>query len=182
VWGFFDILIGCRENLFWSWQIEYLGIFVNWERVKGKIFEISKKHLGQISQESIKSTYAINSLEEGKSTQRQSPRFRLLKFWKLILPHQSGCHLGHAADQWNTRFGPPEWVATKIVHWIRGNFSSHNRTPSNSACGDILDFVQGVVCLSMNFTDSTLKESRIPMAQTTQNSATCNVNKICKCF
>lgn len=28
---------------FWSWRIEYLRIFVNWERVKGKKFGISKK-------------------------------------------------------------------------------------------------------------------------------------------
>ena len=45
---------------------------------------------------------------------------------------------------------------------IRGKFSSRNRIPSNSDCGDILDFVQRVVCLfdefTMSvFTDSTLK-------------------------
>lgn len=27
--------------------------------------------------------------------------------------------------------------ATKIAHWIRGNFCSRSRTPSNSDCGDI---------------------------------------------
>ena len=43
VWGFFDIPIGCRENLFWSWWIKSLRIFVNWERIKRKIFGISKK-------------------------------------------------------------------------------------------------------------------------------------------
>ena len=43
VWGFFDIPIGCRENLFWSWRIEYLPIVVTWERVKEEVFGKSEK-------------------------------------------------------------------------------------------------------------------------------------------
>ena len=85
--------------------------------------------------------------------------------------------------QMKQRFGPHERLA--II--IRAKFSSRNRTPSNGDCGDIKDLVQGVVCfleefVMFVFTDSKLKKSPIPTTQTTRNSATCNVNKICKCL
>ena len=205
VWGFFDIPSLPRKSIFKLANLIFAELLKLRERKRENIILEYKKSLtllridnqgtfGQISRESVKSTYRVNSLEEGKSTQNYAadqwskgsdPLTARKKnaSRKLIPPHQSGCQLGYAADQWNTRFGPPESLATII----REKFSSRNLTPSNGDWGDIKDLVQGVVCfleefIMYAFTDSTWKKSPIPTTQTTRNSAICNVNKICKCM
>ena len=41
--GFFDIFIGCWENLFWTWRVEYFPIFLALGSVKEVVLRISKE-------------------------------------------------------------------------------------------------------------------------------------------
>lgn len=77
---FLIFVIECSENLFWH----------RWIHVS---------HFGQVSYNSIKSTYPINLLEARESMQKWSLSFWLLKFCKLITSRRRSCHYSHTTDQ-----------------------------------------------------------------------------------
>ena len=78
------------------WKIFVLPSDVNMSREKYFEFRkslthfhalISDDHFGQISLKSGKSTYPINSFEDGEFAQKQKPCFRPLNIFRVFAPH-----------------------------------------------------------------------------------------------
>ena len=126
----------CRS---WSLQSGLKAKFLKHQKsLRHFVATLIGKHFGYILQNSVKCTLSINLVLARESTQKQNPRFRLLKktvlngstcrcpvgqhkdkyvkISKLVTPTQRGCQRSHTADQWKPSSKLQHGALIEIAH------------------------------------------------------------------